>query len=178
MADVQAHLFKYKLETIDDHGNPKTVWIPIPVMFQTMYQAYLSYCLENNIANPLTEQEYFIGISNAGNLSDLLDNEGTIIIERGGTGANNATGARANLDVYSKEETHAAINDALYGDTEEDDEGSETSLVARIKTLEQTVVVLQQNIAALQNKKLEDFGISKGQSAPNETTKGSIYFRY
>lgn len=68
-------------------GNDPERWIEIPVLYQTMYDAYRAFCDINNITAVLSERDYYATLGNLKTIAEQLTGYGgTIPLESGGTG--------------------------------------------------------------------------------------------
>lgn len=162
------------------HPDNPEQWIDIPVMFQTMYQAYVEYCKANNIPEDsmLDERSYYITLGTLKDIADTLSGAaGTIPLKSGGTGVSvpDLNGLLAYLglttDINSSgNKFPTAETTKTYVDTE----------VEEAKQLAETN--LQQTFMALFNKAatgdLSDLGITSGTGKPGPNTKGTIYIKY
>lgn len=163
------------------HPDNPEQWIDIPVMFQTMYQAYVEYCKANNIPEDtmLDERSYYITLGTLKDIADTLSGfAGTIPLESGGTGTSvsDLNGLLAYLglttDVNSVGNKFPTVETIkTYVDTE----------VEEAKQLAETN--LEQTFVALFNKALtgdlSDLGITSGTGDPlNTNPPGTIYIRY
>ena len=162
------------------HPDNPEQWINIPVMFQTMYQAYVEYCKANNIPEDtmLDERSYYITLGTLKDIADTLSGfAGTIPLASGGTGTSvsDLNGLLAYLglttDVNSVGNKFPTVETIkTYVDTE----------VEEAKQLAETN--LEQTFIALFNKALtgdlSDLGITSGTTNPDSKTKGTIYIKY
>lgn len=162
------------------HPDNPEQWIDIPVMFQTMYQAYVEYCKANNIPEDtmLDERSYYITLGTLKDIADTLSGfAGTIPLESGGTGTSvsDLNGLLAYLglttDVNSVGNKFPTVETIkTYVDTE----------VEEAKQLAETN--LEQTFIALFNKALtgdlSDLGITSGTGDPEPETNGTIYIKY
>jgi hypothetical protein len=90
---MQGHIFKIKVNE---------EWVPIPVLYTDIYNAYVAYCRANDISNPVSEDVYYATIGELGNIKNELDvllgdtskltelsnklEEGVLPLSMGGTG--------------------------------------------------------------------------------------------
>lgn len=163
------------------HPDNPEQWIDIPVMFQTMYQAYVEYCKANDIPEDtmLDERSYYITLGTLKDIADTLSGfAGTIPLESGGTGTSvsDLNGLLAYLglttDVNSVGNKFPTVETIkTYIDTE----------VEEAKQLAETN--LEQTFIALFNKALtgdlSDLGITSGTGDPlNTNPPGTIYIKY
>jgi hypothetical protein len=163
------------------HPDNPEQWIDIPVMFQTMYQAYVEYCKANNIPEDtmLDERSYYITLGTLKDIADTLSGfAGTIPLESGGTGTSvsDLNGLLAYLglttDVNSAGNKFPTVETVKnYVDTE----------VEEAKQLAEDN--LEQTFVAFFNKTftgdLSDLGITSGTGDPlNTNPPGTIYIRY
>lgn len=172
--DNLGHIFRVR------HPDNPEQWIDIPVMFQTMYQAYVTYCKANNIPENtmLDERSYYITLGTLKDIADTLSGyAGTIPLESGGTGTSVTNlndlltylGLSSDVNsVGSKFPTTEAIKS--YVDTE----------VLTAKT-EATTNLLQAFMNLFNTAlagDLSDLGITSGTGNPGTSTPGTIYIKY
>ena len=163
------------------HPDNPEQWIDIPVMFQTMYQAYVEYCKANNIPEDtmLDERSYYITLGTLKDIADTLSGfAGTIPLASGGTGTSvsDLNGLLAYLGLT----------------TDVNSVGNKFPTVETIKTYVDTEVEeakqlaednLEQTFVAFFNKtftgNLSDLGITSGTGNPlNTNPPGTIYIKY
>ena len=72
---------------IKDPNDPNK-WIDVPVLYQTMYQAYKAYCESIGLSDAqiLDEKTYYTALGSLKNLSDALTGTGALTTLSGGTG--------------------------------------------------------------------------------------------
>lgn len=163
------------------HPDNPEQWIDIPVMFQTMYQAYVDYCKANDIPENtmLDERSYYVTLGRLKSIADTLSGFAeTIPLTSGGTGTSvsdlNELLAYLGLttDVNSTGNKFPTVETIkTYVDTE----------VEEAKQLAETN--LEQTFVALFNKALtgdlSDLGITSGTGDPlNTNPPGTIYIKY
>lgn len=166
----------YTLSHKDDDGT----WHDIPLLYQTMYDAYRTYCTLNNLEY-VSKDVYYNDLVRIVELADTISEAGIVAITGGGTGATTIEEARANLNVYSKEEVQTQINNAVFGGDVPEGDATEDSMYARLGKAEQEIASLKQQLADIFDKPeatLNKLGISWNNSEPNANTPGFIYFRY
>lgn len=167
--DYNGHTLRYK----DSEGN----WHDIPVLYQTMYEAYRSYCIANNIAY-VSQAVYCQALVDIVKLADTVSEQGIVSVENGGTGASNVKAARTNLGVYSKDETEELVKKAIYGDSTQEEEAGEDSLIARVKNLETQLTALSTALnKRIDGISLQSLGLTAGSGDPGANTPGSVYFK-
>lgn len=163
----------YTLRFKDAEGN----WHDIPVLYQTMYDTYKTYCEARNI-QPITQDEYCLALVDIVKLANTISESGIVTIDKGGTGAFNAEDARTNLDVYSKDETEELVKKAIYGDSTQEEEAGEDSLIARVKNLETQLAALSTALnKRIDGISLQSLGLTAGSGDPGANTPGSVYFK-
>jgi hypothetical protein len=156
------------------------VWYDIPLLYQAMYDAYRTYCTLNNLPY-VSKDVYFYDLVRIVELADTISEAGIVAIEGGGTGATTIEEARANLNVYSKEEVQTQINNAVFGGDVPEGDATEDSMYARLGKAEQEIASLKQQLADIFVKPeatLNKLGISWGNFEPDANTPGFVYFRY
>ena len=82
--DKLGHMFRIR------HPEDPNRWIDLPIIYQTMYQAYKAYCEANDVPEEsiLDERAYYITLGTLKNIADTLTGQaGSIPLEAGGTGA-------------------------------------------------------------------------------------------
>lgn len=151
---ITGHSINYK----DDNGN----WHPMSVLDQTLYDTYKAYCISNGI-DYVTQEEYCQSLYDIVRLAKTMADAGVVTITSGGTGATTAVDARKNLGVLSEAEVNALIQTALQNANKE------------IANLKSKLAELEQK---LNNLTLADLGLIVGTEAPDNTTPGTVYFRY
>lgn len=174
--DNLGHILKFR-----DPNNPER-WINIPILYQTMYQSYIAYCMEHDIAENvrLSERDYYTTLGTLKDIAEALEEqEGvipTIPMESGGTGA--CVGSKSELLVYF----------GLVDSCEDPSEEKFASTKAVVDFVNNRVVAVQdilqsyvQNYVqtAVAAQSLENLGVSWGDEDPdNDTTPGKIYIKY
>lgn len=155
------------------HPDNPEQWIDIPVMFQTMYQAYVEYCKANDIPEDsmLDERSYYITLGTLKDIADTLSGAaGTIPLKSGGTGVSvpdldgllTYLGLTTDINsVGNKFPTTEAIKS--YVDTE----------VKKAK--DQADTNLEQRFTSAS---LSDLGITSGTAPAGRNTPGTIYIKY
>jgi hypothetical protein len=172
MPNFQGHTLSYKL--------PDGTWVSLPILIQDMYDTYVKACADEGV-EAVDKTTYLISLVKVVELADTVAQGNVVTIELGGTGANTVEDARANLEVYSKEETEVTINRILGSST--DTEGEEGSIVARVLKLEQDLEQTKQALSYLEEtveriKSPDVVGIYSGNTEPGPDTLGQIYFQY
>lgn len=172
--DNLGHIFRVR------HPDDPERWIDIPVMFQTMYQAYVTYCQANNIPEDtmLDERSYYITLGTLKDIADTLSGyAGTIPLESGGTGTSVTNlndlltylGLSSDVNsVGNKFPTTEAIKN--YVDTEVEEAKQKASLELQLR--------FSQFLTAAQDGNLNDLGITSGTGNPGTATPGTIYIKY
>lgn len=178
--DNLGHIFRVR------HPDNPEQWIDIPVMFQTMYQAYAAYCETNGKPIVLTEEAYYTVLGELSGLKASLEeyinvlqdpNAPPISTTKGGTGASVADlkelleylGLSSDVNsVGNKFPTTEAIKS--YVDTEVEEAKEKASLELQL--------AFAQLFAKAQNGHLNDLGITSGTDDPGLNTPGTIYIKY
>ena len=182
MADHNGHLFRFR-----DPNDPNK-WIDIPILYQTMYMAYLAYCEEHGIAESarLSEEAYYTTLGTIKSIADTLTGYGgTIPLSAGGTGIGVGTinelleylglasdmEAVLNNDAINPSEYFPSVFavkqhvDSRIDDVVQDMQESEEALNNKITSAKDSIT-------------LASLGISSGTTNPNANTPGTIYIKY
>lgn len=172
--DNLGHIFRVR------HPDDPERWIDIPVMFQTMYQAYVTYCQANNIPEDtmLDERSYYITLGTLKDIADTLSGyAGTIPLESGGTGTSVTNlndlltylGLSSDVNSVGKKfPTTEAIKN--YVDTE--------VLTAKTEATTQLMQAFTNLFNTALAGDLSDLGITSGTDNPGTNTPGTIYIKY
>lgn len=64
MSAIPGYNFKYK--------NSEGVWVTIPILYMTLYDAYVSYCTAHSIVNIVSQETYYETLGNLQLLTDQL----------------------------------------------------------------------------------------------------------
>lgn len=160
--------------------NKPEQWIDIPVLYQTMYQAYKSYCEANNIPENsiLDERAYYITLGTLKDIADTMTGyAGTIPLESGGTGTSvsDLSGLLAYLGLITsitnaadKFPTSKAVK--TYVDTEVSE--------AKEELKEFSDGSWNEFYGFIADGDLSIVGITSGTTNPNSNTEGVIYIKY
>jgi hypothetical protein len=176
--DNLGHIFKVKHPDNNE-------WIEIPVLFQTMYQAYVAYCKENNKDVALSESEFYDILGELRSLKATVEEyldvaaenaNATLSLSKGGTGTSVQTlaklleylGLTTNIDSTGNkfpttETVKAAIDRGVTS--------AKTYADSRINNAFETFTLL-------------DLGVTAGTVDPNYNTMldgmadGAIYIKY
>jgi hypothetical protein len=181
---MQGHVFKVK------HPNGVD-WIEIPILYQTMYQAYVDYCKDNNVPVILSQVEYYIMLGELKGLREALEEYVNILQDqssqplsrtKGGTGVSVDTvselaeylGLTSNLDDTSgnKFPNTVVVKGAITQSATDTYNTLKQELDSSILTVNQTIN------NAFNDFGLDDLGISAGTKKPDENTPGTIYIKY
>lgn len=164
---MQGHLFKYK----DKDGN----WIEIPILVESMYNAYVAYCTKNSI-EPVPETIYYQSV---GQLKKLVEDLGSSAENLNAIADSLAQGALpqnlGGLGVAIGTDDYPTLQDALV----------KLANVVTIKQLDDEAAALQAAIKTLQTSmntsiagKEDAASFSKGTAAPTANTPGKYYFQH
>lgn len=177
MAEYNGHLFRFR-----DPNDPNK-WIDIPILYQTMYAAYLAYCEEHGIVESarLSEDAYYTTLGTLKSIADTLTGYGgTIPLSSGGTGA--AVGTKLELLQY------LGLLSSLDTEDVSDETFPSTAIVKHYvdtmgKALANSIgggVAEAKEYADTLNKSLslESLGIYSGTANPDTSTRGAIYIKY
>jgi len=163
-------------------------WHTIPVVYQTIYNAYVEYCQsQKDPIDPIDMHEFynvFTILTRSELIKNIINNSynDVLPIEAGGTGASSAEAARTKLEVYSKQDI-----DNKLGNSGEDSIGTQLqALQAFLNEVDTDLSRLTEDLNEVQDKvnslpnniDLAAVGISVGTDEPNSNTKGMLYFRY
>lgn len=177
MAEYSGHLFRFR-----DPNDPNK-WIDIPILYQTMYAAYLAYCDEHDIAVTarLSEDAYYTTLGTLKSIADTLTGYGgTIPLSSGGTGF--AAGELSDLLNYlGLVDSFDATSDTQFPSTA----AVQQELTKATETFAKQLGETEDALRILIEKKLNAdaftmgaLGISSGTANPNDKTPGTIYIKY
>jgi hypothetical protein len=178
----QGHLFRVK--------HPETgEWIDIPVLYQTMYQAYRKYCEDNGVT-PLDEVKYYELMNNLNAYYDTLQanlatlkeyietlessQNSTLSLKRGGTGfsVENVAELLRNLGLT---DNIAPDPNAPFAFPTRNVVGDAINALWGAVTNNNNYCVDTTN--RIQNQ-LNNLGFTYGTEPPNDWTPGTIYIKY
>lgn len=165
---MQGHIFKYK----DKDGN----WIEIPILVESMYNAYVAYCTKNSI-EPVPETIYYQSV---GQLKKLVEDLGSSAENLNAIANSLAQGALPqNLGglgvAIGTDEEYTTLQDAL---VQLADVVTTQQLNARVTALQSTINTLQTNMNTSIAGKEDAASFSKGDKTPTANTPGKYYFQY
>ena len=182
MANHNGHLFRFR-----DPNDPNK-WIDIPILYQTMYMAYLAYCEEHGIVESarLSEDAYYTTLGTLKSIADTLTGYGgTIPLSAGGTGIGVGT-----IDellehlglVYDMEAVlnNTEINPSKYfPSVSAVNQHVDNRIDDVVQGVEEAVEALDGRITdAKDSITLASLGISSGTANPGTNTPGTIYIKY
>lgn len=177
MADHNGHLFRFR-----DPNDPNK-WIDIPILYQTMYMAYLAYCEEHGIAESarLSEEAYYTTLGTIKSIADTLTGYGgTIPLSAGGTGI--GVGTKLELLQYlgllSSLDTED-VSDETFPSTAIVKHYVDTTCEGLANSIGDGIVEAKEYANNLNKSlSLESLGIFSGTANPGTDTRGTIYIKY
>lgn len=170
-------------------------WVPIPILYQTMYQAYRDYCETNGKPVVLDEETYYTVVGELQGIKDALQeyvavlndpNSPPLSLTKGGTGVSvtnlaellNYLGLTADLTdtTGTKFPTTVVVKEAINTVAESIDAKVAASYEAATEHIDEMREYIDTSIA---NYKLSDIGITAGTGNPPTNAKdGDIFIKY
>lgn len=170
-------------------------WLPIPILYQTMYQAYRDYCETNGKPVVLDEETYYTVVGELQGIKDALQeyvnvlndpNSPPLSLAKGGTGVSvanlaellNYLGLTADLTdaTGTKFPTTVVVKEAIDTVSASIDAKVSASYEAATEHIDE---MRQYVDTAIANYTLSDIGITAGTGNPPANAKdGDIFIKY
>ena len=170
--NVEGYVISFKKVNADGSIS----WVEVPATYESAYQAYCSYCIQND-KTPISVDSFYSAFNLLADndflntLAESFAQGGVLDISVGGTNATNAKDARANLNVYGKDEVYTKT---------ETDANISAELANALKNYmnsSETNKAITDAVNKIPQASLESLGISWGSATPNANTPGTIYFQ-
>lgn len=164
---MQGHTFKYK----DKDGN----WIEIPILVESMYNAYVAYCTKKNI-DPVSEDTYYQSVGDLQNLVNKLDGSAdqvAALISALGDGV--LPQRLGGLGVAIGSDAYPTLQDAL---VKLANMVTLEQFTANNATLANSIADVDTELRGLLTDKKDASAFSYGTKTPDKNTSGEYYFQH